>query len=100
LITRLGRYTVPLPAYRAMMLLGKMGGERVAVKMPDGVHGFASRSGKDGAQVLLYRDGTGTGPLPVRLRIQGLPRSLLAAPLHIYALDSQHQNPYGMWVAA
>lgn len=100
LITRLGRYTVPLPAYRAMMMLGKMGGERVLVKLPDGLRGFATRSGKDGAQVLLYRDGTGAASLPVRLRVQGLPRSLVATPLHAYMLDSQHQNPYGMWLAA
>jgi xylan 1,4-beta-xylosidase len=104
LIARLGRYTVPVPTLRAQMMLAKTGPERLAVQFPGAVRGFAARSARDAVQVALYRprdvEATDAQPVPVRLRISGLPRSLVRAPLRVYQVDAQNQNPYGDWIAA
>jgi xylan 1,4-beta-xylosidase len=103
-ISRLGRYTVPLPIFRTAMLLTRSGKDRLACQAPAGIGGFATRSAPEAAQVLLYRAGEGAKPdegtLPVRLRIAALPKSLVRVPLRVYAIDPHSYNPYGDWVAA
>jgi xylan 1,4-beta-xylosidase len=103
LITQMGRYTVPMPALRAAMLLGRLDRERVAVQGAGPVRGLATKAkdNNDGAQVLLYRAGSADGqPTPVRLRITGMPRSMLRTTMRVYVIDGKTQDVYGDWVAA
>ncbi|HEU4754506.1 MAG TPA: hypothetical protein VFU47_15465, partial [Armatimonadota bacterium] len=109
LISRVGDNTVPLPAFRFNMLAAKLGAERLKTETPAGVGAFATRpsarAGRNATQVLLYRydpalaDGRGE-ELAVRLRVAGLPNTLLRLPMRLYRIDPEHGAPYEAWVAA
>ena len=109
LITRIGENTVPLPAFRLNMLLTRMGAERLRAEVPDGIGAVAARAAgkgqKNAVQVLLYRHDPTVAPgagaaMPVKVRIQGLPASLLRLPARVYAIDEASSSAYESWQAA
>ncbi|MFN3648991.1 MAG: GH39 family glycosyl hydrolase [Armatimonadota bacterium] len=109
LITRLGRSSVPLPAFRLYMLLAKMASERLEATGPDGIGVVATRSGvkalRNATQVLLYRHEPSAAPgegsaRAVRLRVSGLPTELLRLPMRIYRIDAGTYDPHAVWTAA
>jgi xylan 1,4-beta-xylosidase len=109
LVTQIAQNTVPLPAFRFYMLLSKMGRERVKAEAPAGVGVLATRPGgktqRGAMQVLLYRydpaaPAGGGQPVTVRLRLTGLPASLLRLPMRLYRIDSESSAPYETWTAA
>ncbi len=103
LITRLGRFTVPTPAFRLAGLLEKLSSERVATSVPSGVLALATvpagKALKSNAQLLLCRD-PGTAPAGGKLKVRftGLPASLLKLPVRVY-LPELH-GVHEQWTAA
>ncbi len=109
LVTRIGENSVPLPAFRLYMLLGKMGAERLKTEVSGGVGAVAARpvakQQRNSNQVLVYRYEPGTAPgagepVTVKVRFAGLDRNLLRLPARVYRIGAGAHAPYEEWVAA
>ncbi len=105
LVVRVGRNTVPTPAFRLFQLLTRMGPVRVAAEPGgDGVGAVVARTSPrlpgTSMQALLYRRrGADKADLPVRLRVSGFPARVVSLPLRVYQIDASHLAPYEAWVA-
>jgi hypothetical protein len=109
LVSRLGQYSAPLPALRAMMLMAKLGRFRLPLVGEAGVGGLATRldaRGKDGnVRCLLYRTGAPESPHTpappaVRLSVAGLPPRQPLVAYRVYRVSATQNSPYDAWIAA
>lgn len=106
LATLMGRRVVPMPAFRAFMLLSRMGAERVMAEGDRSVGVLATRTSPrapGAVQVLLFRHERGdaaAGPVQVTLRVSGLPPALLRIPMRQYLLGPESHGVREAWVKA
>ena|GEM_PF-1257549 len=95
---------VKRPAFNTFEMLGRLGGERVALTgcaYGDEVHGIATKNGNESVEVLIYHldendfENAANGDKTVNLTIDNIP--FTEGLLQLYKIDETHSNGYTAW---